>query len=224
VPLVAYNLRPEFEYVGSAPRKLGLVLAFIAAGASGIAVFMADSGPEPDTMNAMALAPVEALSSAINATPAGTAKTKAVFVQRPAKDGGSKSPCQLNTAEKLGSECTPGKGHPRRSVRAANERPAIAAVPIGHRDAPAVPPSEGAILVAATGETSDDPAKPADAVPAPAVKEVPAPANSATKPRKTAGSKQARRRGHHQYLSWPAYRYQYRRGGYARLGPWTVWW
>src|SRR5260370_28790080 len=64
VPL-ACNLPPEFEYVGSAPRKLGLVLAFVVAGASGIAVFITDSGPDPDPMNAMALAPVEALSSAI---------------------------------------------------------------------------------------------------------------------------------------------------------------
>ena len=62
---LACNLPPEFEYVGSAPRKLGLVLAFVVAGASGIAVFITDSGPDPDPMNAMALAPVEALSSAI---------------------------------------------------------------------------------------------------------------------------------------------------------------
>jgi len=119
VPL-ACNLRPEFEYVGSAPRKLGLVLAFVVAGASGIAVFITDSGPDPDPMNAMALAPVEALSSAINATPAGTAKTQAAeaaVVQKPPKAGGSKSPCQENATEKLGSDCTPGKATHRAPYR-----------------------------------------------------------------------------------------------------------
>src|SRR5207245_3208938 len=60
--LLACNLRPEFEYVGAAPRKFALVLAFVVAGASGIAVFITDSGPDPDPMTAMALAPVEALS------------------------------------------------------------------------------------------------------------------------------------------------------------------
>src|SRR2546427_4040993 len=43
VPL-ACNVRPEFEYVGSARRKFALVLAFVVAGASGIAVFITDSG------------------------------------------------------------------------------------------------------------------------------------------------------------------------------------
>ena len=83
---LACNLRPEFEYVGAAPRKFALVLAFVVAGASGIAVFITDPGPDP--MTAMALAPVEALSSARNVIPAGTAKmqaAEAAVVQKPPK-------------------------------------------------------------------------------------------------------------------------------------------
>ena len=68
VPLVSY-LRPDFEYVGAAPRKLGLALAFIVAGASGIAGFIADPGPDADPMTARALAPVETLSIAMNDAP-----------------------------------------------------------------------------------------------------------------------------------------------------------
>jgi hypothetical protein len=222
VPLVACNLRPEFEYVGSAPRKLGLAIAFIVAGASGIVVFMADSGPDPDPMNAMALAPVEALSSAINATPAGTAKTEATFVQRPAKDGGSKSPCQQNTAEKLVSDCTPGKAHKPRSVQAVNERPATAAVPIGHRDGPALLPSEPAIPDAATLDDPDGSAKRADAAPATdaapasAVVESPTPAASVKKAQTR--SRHVQRRDRNAYSPSPRYSYHnHYQSGYARV-------
>src|SRR5260370_11513808 len=166
VPL-ACNVRPEFEYVGSAPRKFALVLAFVVAGASGIAVFITDSGPDPDPMTAMALAPVEALSSATNVIPSGTAKmqaAEAAVVQKPPKAGESKSPCQKNATEKLGSDCTPGKAYTPRSVQAVNERPAIAAVPIG-RDGPALLSSERATPVAATPDGPDGFAKQADARP-----------------------------------------------------------
>jgi hypothetical protein len=225
VPLATCNLRPEFEYVGSAPRKLGLALAFIVAGASGIAVFMADSGPDPDAMNAMALAPVEALSSAINATPAGTAKTETAevaFVQRPAKAGGSKSPCQQNIAEKLVSDCTPGKAHKPRSILAINERPAIAAVPIGHRDSPAVlPPVPAAPVVAALPEDAET-ATPAEATPSaeltsPASPPAVAPTKIRERHRERA---QRREREHREYASTPRHysnRQAYRAGGYAGL-------
>ncbi len=216
------NLRPEFEYVGSAPRKLGLALAFVVAGASGIAVFMADSDPDP--MNAMALGPVEALSSVVNATPAGTARTQAAgaaFAQKPTEAGGNKSPCQENATEKLSSDCTPGKAYTPRSVQAVSERPAIAAVPIG-RDGPALLSSERATPVAATPDGPDGLAKQADAGPAmdaaPASAVVESPTRAASVEKARTRSSQVHRRDRNGYSSSPRYRsHSYYQSGYARV-------
>jgi len=219
VPL-SCNLRPEFEYVGSAPRKLGLALAFVVAGASGIAVFMADSDPDP--MNAMALGPVEALSSVVNATPAGTARTQAAgaaFAQKPTEAGGNKSPCQENATEKLSSDCTPGKAYTPRSVQAVSERPAIAAVPIG-RDGPALLSSERATPVAATPDGPDGFAKQADAGPAmdaaPASAIVESPTRAASVEKARTRSSQVHRRDRNGYSSSPRYS-SHNQSGYARV-------
>ena len=218
---LACNLRPEFEYVGAAPRKFALVLAFVVAGASGIAVFITDPGPDP--MTAMALAPVEALSSAINVIPAGNKMqaAEAAVVQKPPKAGGSKSPCQETATEKLGSDCTPGKAYTPHSVQAVNERPAISAVPIG-RDGPALLSSERATPVAATPDGPDGSAEladaepAADAAPASVVVESPTPAASAKKARTR--SSQVHRRDRNGYSSSPRYSYRnYYQSGYARV-------
>jgi hypothetical protein len=160
VPL-ARDLHPEFGYAGSAPRvfrRLVLILSFmvfgLVVGASGVAVFMAD--PDPDPMHAMALAPAQAPLDATRAPQTAAVETKsaqAPLAQRTSKSGTIKSPCRENTTELLGSDCTPGRAARPRPVQALNERPAIAAVPIGHRDDPAVLPSLPAIPVAAAPPT-----------------------------------------------------------------------
>ena len=221
---LACNLRPEFEYVGSAPRKFSLVLAFVVAGASGIAVFITDSGPDPDPMTAMALAPVEALSSATNVIPSGTAKMQApeaAVVQKPPKAGESKSPCQETATEKLGSDCTPGKAYTPHSVQAVNERPAISAVPIG-RDGPALLSSERATPVAAIPDGPDGFAKQADAGPAmdaaPASAVVASPTRAASVEKARTRSSQVHRRDRNGYSSSPRYSYRnYYQSGYARV-------
>jgi hypothetical protein len=216
---------PEFEYAGSYPRKLGLALAFIIAGASGIAVFMADSDPGADPMNAMALAPAEALRSAINAIPAETTKTpvaEAALVQTIPKVGGSNPPCQKETtAENLSADCALGKPHKPRPV-AVNERPAIAAAPIGHRNGPALLPSDPAIPVAATPDGPDGSAKTADvepamdAAPASAVVEFPTPAASAKTARTHRSHVQRRQRNAYSRPSSYSY-HNYNQSGFARL-------
>jgi hypothetical protein len=187
VPL-SRGLHPEFGYVGSPRlcRKLGLVLAFIVfglvAGANGITVFMADADLDP--MNAMALAPAKALNSATTSPPTPTVETETLeagLAQKTSMAGGIKSPCRKNITEQLGSDCSSGKAPKARSVLAINERPAIAAVPIGNRDGPTVLASEQEIPVAATPDIADGSVKPADAsksAPASIVKESPAPAAS----------------------------------------------
>jgi hypothetical protein len=196
VPL-ARDLHPEFGYVGSAPRlfrKLGLIISFVVfglvAGVSGVAVFMTGPDPDPmyaDPMHAMALAPAEALISA--AAPAGT-KADAAFARTTPKGGAIKP----------------------RSVQALNERPAIAAVAIGHGDGPAVLPSEPAVPVAALAQTPDDSAMPADAAdPAPAVTDPPA-----TSPKKArTRSNHVQHRDRNEYS--PSRSSSYYQSGYARV-------
>ena len=103
-------------------------------------------------------------------------------------------------------------------VIVANELPAIAAVPIGHRDGPAVLPSEPAIPVAAIPETpavSVNPSDAADAAPTPAVTESPAPAASAEKTRTR--SNPVQRRDRNEYSRSVNYGNHYYQSGYARL-------
>jgi hypothetical protein len=210
VPLVR-DLHPEFGYIGTPSfcrRFIAFVVCGLVAGAGGVTIFKAD--PDPDPMSAMALAPVE------------TQAAEAAFAQKPRKAGGSKPPCQENTAENLGGDCTPGKAHKPRSVPAVNERPAIAAVPIGHRDGPALLPSEPAIPVTATPDGPDGSANPADAAlatdaaPASAVVESPTPAASAKKARTR--SSHVQRRDRNSYSPSPSYSYHsYYQSGYVRL-------
>ena len=103
-------------------------------------------------------------------------------------------------------------------VIVANELPAIAAVPIGHRDGPAVLPSEPAIPVAAIPETpavSVNPLDAADPAPTPAVTESPAPAASAEKTRTR--SNPVQRRDRNEYSRSVNYGNHYYQSGYARL-------
>jgi hypothetical protein len=198
VPL-ARDLHPEFGYVGFAPRlfrKIGIVLSFIVFGlvacVSVVAVFLA--GSDPDPMNAMALAPAEALVGATNATtPASAeARTTQASTQKSDKaEGVSKTaaikpPCRESSGGQP-DDCTFVRAYKPRPALAANERPAIAAVPIGRRDEPAALPLEApAIGVAAAPQTPEavatasDPVVPAEVDP---VAAAPAPAAVAKKSR-----------------------------------------
>jgi hypothetical protein len=215
----AFYLSPEFEYVGSAPRKLGLVLAFIVAGASGIPVFIADSGPDADPMTAMALAPVETLSIAMNGAPAAPAQlpaAQAAFAQNLSKTGG-KPLCQQNIAQDF-SDCTQGNAHKPRSVENVKERPTIATVQVV---GPILLPSESTTPIVVTPDGPDGSAKRADAkpatdaAPASAVVESPTPADvKKVRPR----SGHVQRRDRNAYSPSPRYSYRnYYQNGYARV-------
>lgn len=209
MPLVRV-LHPEFGYAGT-PGFCRRFVAFVVCGLVAVwsAVALFKAGPDPK--DAMALASAQALGSAITEPKtANTETADAAFIQRRVK-AGEKS-CEQKAAEKLVSHCTLGKAHKPRSVQAVNERPAIAAVQIGHRDdGPALLPSEPAIPVAA--------AKPADAAPATdpaaasAVVESPSRAASVKKARTRSSYVQRQRRS-------PSPRYSYRYyylSGYARM-------
>jgi hypothetical protein len=180
VPLVR-DLHPEFGYLGSFHlfgRKLGLVLVFIGfgvmAGMSGLAVFMTDG--EPDPMQAMALAPPDAMSrdsglvmpapvdASVPLEPAQTPAQTKTF--RPACPEGVAVDCAIPAGPKV---------HRPKLAPAINERPSIAAVPIGRVDpsqvlpaeATPTPPSAEPVPVAAVPEPADVSTQPAEAAPAP---------------------------------------------------------
>ena len=211
-------LHPEFGYVGTSS-FCRIFVAFLVcgliAGASGVIRFKA--APQGDPKDAMALATGADLSStpSIPAAIAEPYSDKGEFAQKPS-DTGAIAPMLRSRSP--------------RSIQAINERPPIAAVPIGHTDRPAVLSSEAAIPVTAAPETpasssnSTDDAPSADPSIALAT-EVPAPVASAAK--RPAHSNHVRRRGRsehsrsanypdHYNQSRPSYQSSYQ-SGYARV-------
>jgi hypothetical protein len=211
-------LHPEFGYVGTLS-FCRIVVAFLVcaliAGASGVIRFKA--APQGDPKDAMALATGADLSStpSIPAAIAESYSDKREFAQKP-PDSGAIAPMLRSRSP--------------RSIQAINERPPIAAVPIGHADRPAVLSSEAAIPVTATPETPASSSNPTDDAPPadPSIAlatEAPAPVASAAK--RPAHSNHGRRRGRsdysrsanyadHYYEPRPNYQ-SYYRSGYARV-------
>jgi hypothetical protein len=223
------DLHPEFGYIGTPSFCRGFiafVVCGLVAGASAVTIFKAD----PDPMNAMALAPADALSSTARSSPRGIAESnsgKGEFGQDTPTMGAMKPRCQKNATETLGGDCIAGQTRRPRFILALNERPAIAAVPIGHRDDPAVlPPEPAAPVVAALPEDTDT-ATPAETPSA----EPTSPASLPTVPltntwerhheraqRREGHRAQRREREHREYASTPPHysnRQAYQAGGYG---------
>ena len=243
----ARDLHPEFGYFSSAPRvvrRLRLVLSFavigILGGASGVAVFMASPDSDPGTsanpLNAMSLAPAEALIEpefALLAVQPAPRPANASAAEK--TDVGSTKPtCRESRGEADEGDCIRIRVRVR-PLRAVNEQPLIAAAPIGHRDDPTMLPAPPSARV----EDSQPPAAPPEssrAFPGPtetAVAEAtPADAAPAAEPTPPASmprvsSKQPRQRVHHasgrNHYSYAGSNrariseYRYFRGGYASL-------
>jgi hypothetical protein len=252
----ARDLHPEFGYVGSAPRvfrKVKLILSFVVLGivgaASGVAIFMASPDSNPETsgnpLDAMALAPAEALIEpklALAPAPPAPRTADAPAAEKTDVGGSTKPRCRGGFGEGEG-DCI--RVRVVRPLRALNERPLIAAAPIGHRDdptvlaaspsapveaspGPAAPPEKPSATPAPT-ETAIGEAMPTDTAPA-AEPTPPAPAPRVTsnksRPRVHHARNESRssRRNGYSYTSryssrTPSYRtpsYSYQ-GGWARL-------
>jgi hypothetical protein len=187
---LAGNLHPEFGFVGSPSRlrRLGVAFSFavfgLVAGAGGVQVFMLPSDSAADPMRAMALAPAPGLRDAT--PPAARTSRDIKSTQAPpghavAKLAVDNSPCRERSAEPLGNDCAPVRVVRPRAAYAMNERPAIAAVPIGHRHDPAMLPRKPAAPVFAPEDAGT--AIPAEAAPA-ANPALPAPPPAATPARR----------------------------------------
>jgi hypothetical protein len=239
----ASDWHPEFGYLSPSPglrRKLRLAVVAAAlgltAGAGGMAVLIAGHDSNPRDASAL-VSPeeVHAVTTSKSTGDANVAPTASVRQSQPEAINPANNPaCREHTWDYFDGNCTPGKGRNKTwTVHVPVERPAIAAIPIGRSEGPAVLSSQPTMPVAAPPDGPDGSARSADAAPAPdaaptsAVKEVPAPDVAAKTPRKTAHSHQVRHRERNEYSPPPVYGYQYgypyRRGGYAYQGPWTVW-
>jgi hypothetical protein len=183
-------MHPEFGYVGTSSFcriLVALLVCVLMAVASSVIRFKA--APRPDPKDAMALATGEAVSNtpSIPAVIAGTYSDKDEFAQRPPNTGAT----------------TPTLTSRRpRFIQAINERPLIAAVPIGHTDRPAVLSSAPGILPPARPAAPASPSNPTDDAPAAdasiaSATEPPAPVASAEK--RPPHSNHVRRRGRSEY-------------------------
>ena len=210
-------LHPEFGYLGIpnfGRRFIVFAVCGLVAGASGVNMFIADR--EPDPTSAMALAPGS--PAEIAKSPSGTGE----FARKSPDKGAIKPRCQNSATEHLDRDCTAGQPRRPRSIVAINERPAIAAVPIGHRDEPALLPSEPVVPAAARLEEdrvgSANTVEPVSTVettevlPAPSAKETHS--NHVRHGRNH--SKSVRRRDRNEYSFSSNYRHSVQ-SGYARL-------
>jgi hypothetical protein len=219
---------PEFGYIGTSSFRRGLiafVVCGVVAGASGIALFKPT--PDPDPMRAMARAPAEALSSTKRSTLTGIAEGNSgggEWAQETYKTGPIKPSCQRDATGYLSGNCTAVQTRRPRSIQALNERPAIAAVPIGHLDEPPVLPAGSAIAVTPGSVDSAIPVEIAPADAAPAVTEALPSAVSAKRTRTHATHVQHRDRNEYprsasysnRYYK-PNYNNHHYSSGYARL-------
>jgi hypothetical protein len=235
-------LHPEFGYADTSnysfPTFLAFVVCGVVAGAIGIALLNSESDRDP--MDAMALAPASAITAtkpAELATPSAKRPASATLGRKDDKGDGIhkagpvKPICGESPGEMRERDCTPVRVVRKRLPRAANERPLIAEVPIGHRDGATVLPAPPPAPIAAIplpGIPDEEPkTAPAQTQTSVAVESAPD-ATSATDVPPTsvpaANSRKPQSRAHHasrtrgEHLSrYSASRNYVQGGGYARL-------
>jgi hypothetical protein len=140
---------PEFGYADTSDYSFLTFMAFVVCGvvAGTISIAILNSEPDHDPMDAMALAPADALTAPKPAEPATQFERRLANGPSARKAGdkgkaGSIKPiCGESPGEVREGDCTPIRVGRIRPPRAVNERPLIAAVPIGHRDDPIVLPA-----------------------------------------------------------------------------------
>jgi hypothetical protein len=129
-------LHPEFGYVGTS-RFCRTFVAFLVCGfiAGAISFGIFNRQHDRDPLDAMALAPAETLRppKAPSAQKIDEEGTKAT-----SRAGSIKPTCRESVGAVPEGDCTPVRALRVRPLRAVNERPLIAAVPIGQRDDPRV--------------------------------------------------------------------------------------
>ena len=189
MPLARYP-HPEFGYVGSPPSllpRLGIVFSVVVlglvAGAGGAKMLTLQPPADANSARAVVVAPSEAsiaaLGSAAKETGDSSKSASAVTGQAPSKPAAAGWPCREEPGTQVPeNDCASVRVVRPQRAPSANERPAIAAVAIGHRNDPAMLPAEPA-SAAAPPEHAGTTA-PVDTVPA--AKPTPVPPPTAVSP------------------------------------------
>jgi hypothetical protein len=191
VPLARYP-HPEFGYVGS-PRsllpRLGIVFSIAVlgpvAGAGGAKMLTLQPPAAANSARAVTVAPGEASiaapGSAAKKTGDSSKSASVATGQAPSKRAPVGSPCREEPGAQVPeNDCVPVRVVRPQRAPSANERPAIAAVAIGHRNDPAMLPAEPASPVAAAPPEHAGTTAAVDTVPA--AKPAPVPPPTAASP------------------------------------------
>ena len=220
------GLIPEFTHFRAAPnlrRKLTLALAFTAfglvAGASGVALLVAEDDSDPRSAFALARlpSPAEERATAINTIEMSvTPVAQAVLPPQVAKVETLK-PCGRSASGAIEADCDSGAGRKPEVVLAVTAPPAAGESPRGQSSEPAEAAPRPAALVANAPPLEEGTVTPANATAPASAAEAVAPARPAATPRRTAHNQARRAPQYQQFSVWPF-------GGNGRRGGFRLFW
>jgi hypothetical protein len=220
------GLIPEFTHFQAAPnlrRKLTLALAFTAiglvAGASGVALLVAEDDSDPRSAFALARLPSQAEERATTITTIETPATpvaQAVLPSQIAKVEAVK-PCARNASGAPEADCDSGASRKPEVVLAVTAPPAASDAPRGQSGEPAEAAPRPAALVANAPPLEEGTVAPANATAPVQAAEAVAPARPAATPRRTAHNQARRAPQYQQFSLWPF-------GGNGRRGGFRLFW
>jgi hypothetical protein len=185
----AHNVHPEFGLLCPTPRlrrKLRVALAGLVCAMLGLVAICAAHRGESTAVTALRLDASGGGGASTGAVAAATPRSTAA-VATPAENGA----CGQDIWAYLDATCVLGELRKPRSVRAANERPRIAASPLGRSAAMAAGALEPAAATARVADGAAGDRSPSQSEPAPA--DAAAAAVPQPRPRPVAASKQPQR-------------------------------
>ena len=220
------GLIPEFTHFRAAPnlrRKLTLALAFttlgLVAGASGVALLVAEDDSDPRSAFALAQLPAPAEERAtaiatieIPATPVA----QAVLPPQVAKAETLK-PCARSASGTPQADCDSGASRKPEVILAVTAPPAAGDAPRGQSSEPAEAAPRPAALVADAPPLEEGTVAPANATAPASAAEAVAPARPAATARRTAHNQARRAPQYQQFSVWPF-------GGNGRRGGFRLFW
>jgi hypothetical protein len=220
------GLIPEFTHFRAAPnlrRKLTLALAFTAiglvAGASGVALLVAEDDSDPRSAFALARLPSPAEERATTIATIETPATPVAQAVLPPDVAKVKSlePCARNASGAPEADCDSGVSRKPEVVLAVTAPPAAGDAPSRQSSEPAEAAPRPAALVANAPPLEEGTVAPANATAPAQAAEAVAPARPAATPRRTAHNQARRAPQYQQFSLWPF-------GGNGRRGGFRLFW
>jgi hypothetical protein len=224
--LLPRGLIPEYGHLCPSPNllhKLRFALVFtvfgLVAGASGVALLVAD---ESDPQGAFTRAPQRSPRLETTAAPMAGTPALAAFVEQKVAKADRIQSCSRHASDEVGDNCDSSAAQRPRTVHAVTNPPATVEISTDQSSGPPALAPEPVAPVADTPALNASIPESADAALPSLVAAAPAPATSASKPRKTARHQGNRRYSYHDQPFWP-FDQHYRRGGNARRAGMLFW-